>query len=138
MNRVFGIAWAGESAVAKVEVSCDGGRSWNQAELVGLQAPYSWTLWEYLWEVGAAGNYELLARATASDGTVQPREHDPLNGGYMIHHSRPVAVCVESVYQAPARLADADVLLYDMNAYAEANMRFPLDVNLEFEAGGGI
>jgi DMSO/TMAO reductase YedYZ molybdopterin-dependent catalytic subunit len=138
MNRVFGVAWAGESAIARVEVSTDGGRTWDQAQLIGVQAPYSWTLWEYLWEVASAGDYELLARATAADGSVQPREPDPLNGGYMIHHSRPTAVQVESIYQPPARFADAEVLRYDMNAYAEENMRFPLDVNLEFEAGGGI
>jgi len=55
MNRLFGLAWAGEEAVAAVEVSTDGGATWSGAELLGPRAPYSWTLWEYLWEVGAAG-----------------------------------------------------------------------------------
>ena len=43
VNRISGIAWAGEEAVAKVEVSTDGGLSWCQASLVGPRAPYSWT-----------------------------------------------------------------------------------------------
>jgi DMSO/TMAO reductase YedYZ molybdopterin-dependent catalytic subunit len=45
-NRVFGVAWAGEEAVAAVEVSTDGGATWARAELLGPHAPYSWTLWE--------------------------------------------------------------------------------------------
>jgi DMSO/TMAO reductase YedYZ molybdopterin-dependent catalytic subunit len=31
-NRLFGLAWAGEEAVARVEVSTDGGHVWNAAE----------------------------------------------------------------------------------------------------------
>src|SRR4051812_6012140 len=49
-NRFFGVAWAGEDSVSRVEVSTDGGRTWNDATLMGPQAAYSWTLWEYLWE----------------------------------------------------------------------------------------
>jgi len=45
VNRISGIAWAGEEAVAKVEVSVDGGQTWRTASLVGPTAPSSWTLW---------------------------------------------------------------------------------------------
>jgi len=34
--------------------------------------------------------------------------------------------------------ADADTLLYDMNAFAEENTRFPLDVEMQFAGGEGI
>jgi hypothetical protein len=37
-----------------------------------------------------------------------------------------------------AQRGDVETLLYDMNAYAEENTRVPLDVELEFAAGGGI
>jgi DMSO/TMAO reductase YedYZ molybdopterin-dependent catalytic subunit len=137
-NRVFGVAWAGEETVARVEVSTDGGRTWAPAQLVGLQAPYSWTLWEYLWEVAEPGPYSLLARAVSAGGRVQPAEHDPLDGGYRIHHSRPTTVHVAEARRSQAQLGDLDALLYDMNAYAEENTRFPLDVELEFSAGEGI
>jgi DMSO/TMAO reductase YedYZ molybdopterin-dependent catalytic subunit len=137
-NRLFGVAWAGEEAVARVEVSTDGGKSWNDAELLGLQAPYSWTLWEYLWEVAVPGDYSLVARAVSKSGKTQPKEHDPVLGGYMIHFSRPMAVRVESARQSQESWADADTLLYDMNAFAEENTRFPLDVELEFAGGEGI
>jgi DMSO/TMAO reductase YedYZ molybdopterin-dependent catalytic subunit len=137
-NRLFGVAWAGEEAVAGVEVSTDGGRTWTQAELIGPRAPYSWTLWEYLWEVAEAGEYSLLARATSASGQVQPMEHDPLHGGYMIHHLRPVHVSLEGARRSHAHHADADTLLYDMNAYAEENSRVRLDVEMEFAGGEGI
>jgi DMSO/TMAO reductase YedYZ molybdopterin-dependent catalytic subunit len=137
-SRVFGVAWAGEEAVARVEVSADGGRTWDQAELMGPQAAYSWTLWEYLWEVAEPGDHVLLARATAAGGAVQPAEHDPLCGGYVIHHSRPTPVRVGAARLEPATHGDADTLLYDMNAYAEENARFPLDVDLVFSEGEGI
>jgi hypothetical protein len=137
-NRVFGVAWAGEEAVATVEVSTDGGRTWGRADLIGVRAPYSWTLWEYLWEVAEPGDYELLARATSAGGHVQPMEHDPLHGGYVIHHSRPTPVRVALARRPEPRRADVADLLYDMNAFAEENARLPLDVDLVFSGGEGI
>src|SRR5262249_20685080 len=136
-NRLFGVAWAGEKAVARVHVSADGGQTWEQAELIGPRAAYSWNLWEYLWEVAQPGEYALLVRAEAEDGAVQPLQHDPLHGGYVIHHSRPTKVCVEGTRRSHAQRSDLDTLLYDMNAYAEENMRYPLDVEMEFAGGGG-
>lgn len=137
-NRVFGVAWAGEDAVAQVELSTDGGKNWNDAQRIGPSAPYSWSLWEYLWEVAESGEYDLVARATSASGQVQPTRHDALNGGYLIHHSRPVPVRVAKALRSQAGPSDADLVMYDMNAYAEANSRFPLDVELEFAGGEGI
>jgi hypothetical protein len=137
-NRLFGVAWAGEESVGGVEVSTDEGRTWNQAELIGPRVPYCWTLWEYLWEVGSPGSHALLARATSASGRVQPAQHDPLWGGYMIHHYRPTLVQVEATRRSFAQRGDADLLVYDMNAFAEENSRVPLDVELEFAAGAGI
>jgi DMSO/TMAO reductase YedYZ molybdopterin-dependent catalytic subunit len=137
-NRLFGVAWAGPHAVLGVEVSVDCGSTWHTAELRGPRTPYSWTLWEYLWDVSDPGSYSLLARAIADDGQIQPLSHDPWNGGYMIHHSRPVTVRVARVRRVQDEASDADLLLYDMNAYAEENTRFPLDVELEFAQGEGI
>jgi DMSO/TMAO reductase YedYZ molybdopterin-dependent catalytic subunit len=137
-NRMFGLAWAGEEAVAGVDISCDGGRSWTTAELIGPQAPYSWTMWEYLWEVAAPGDYVLLARARSAGGQLQALTHDPLNGGYLIHFCRPRPVRVAAARTIQDQRASDDMLVYDMNAYAEENFRFPLDVNLVFMSGEGI
>jgi DMSO/TMAO reductase YedYZ molybdopterin-dependent catalytic subunit len=138
MNRVFGVAWAGEEAVARVEVSTDGGRSWSNAELIGPRAPYSWVMWEYLWEVAQAGNYTLLARAVDGAGRVQASEHDPLLAGYQISFSRPLKVQVAAGQRAVAHPADAEAIMFDMNAFADENSRLPLDVELHFSAGEGI
>ncbi len=137
-NRLFGLAWAGEEAVQRVEVSLDDGRSWSDAELIGPRAAYSWAMWEYLWEVAEPGPYTILARAISTSGRVQPIKHDPLAGGYEIHHSRPIEVHVEAGRRTQAQHADVETLLYDMNAYAEENTRFPLDVEMEYAQGEGI
>ena len=137
VNRLFGVSWAGEDSVSRVEVSTDGGSTWDHATLMGPQAPYSWTLWEYPWEAASPGDYTILARATSSLGRVQPAEHDPLNGGYLIHHSRPLRLRVD----AGGCTVGGDnprAILYDMNAYAEENLRLPLDVDMAFTGGEGI
>ena len=136
-NRLFGVAWAGEDPVSRVEVSTDGGGNWTPADFIGPQAAYSWTLWEYLWEADRAGDYDILVRATSARGVVQPTGHDLLNGGYLIHHSRPTRVRVTAARRQPAT-ADLSTLAWDMNAFAEENYRLPLDVELEFSAGAGI
>ncbi len=137
-QRLFGVAWAGEEAVGSVQVSTDRGASWRDAELLGPHAPYSWTFWEYDWNVAEPGRYDLLVRATSTGGRAQPLEHDPLNGGYQIHFCRPTEVQVTAASIEPQVRVDAAALLYDMNAFAERNVEMPLDVLLEFSLGGGI
>jgi DMSO/TMAO reductase YedYZ molybdopterin-dependent catalytic subunit len=137
-NRIFGVAWAGEEAVARVEVSTDGGGSWERAELLGASNPYCWSLWEYLWEVVEPGEYNLMVRATSTSGRTQPLARDLLLGGYVIHHSRPIPIRVAPGQRVQAVPAVLPALLYDMNAYAEENMSRPLDVEMEFVGGEGI
>jgi DMSO/TMAO reductase YedYZ molybdopterin-dependent catalytic subunit len=96
-HRVHGAAWAGELEVAKVEVSADGGRSWQTATLLGDAVPFAWRLWEWTWRRPAAGKYTLLARATDRRGRVQPLERDPLRRNYMINN----------VQQTPVELKDS-------------------------------
>ena len=38
-NRLFGVAWAGEDSVSRVEVSTDGGATWSDATLDGTAGP---------------------------------------------------------------------------------------------------
>jgi DMSO/TMAO reductase YedYZ molybdopterin-dependent catalytic subunit len=137
-NRLFGVAWAGEEAVGGVEVSADGGQTWAPADLLTPPARYCWVLWEYLWEVVEPGAHTLLVRATSASGRVQPAEHDSLNGGYLIHHSRGRHVQVVAGQRALAAHADLSSLMYDMNAYFEENMRLPLDTEMEVSGGAGI
>ena len=138
VQRLEGRAWSGWGPIERVEVSTDGGGSWHDAELLGPSAPYSWTLWEYAAILREAGPRQILSRATSTGGRVQPAEHDPLLGGYMIHFSRPIEVVVESRAAAASDDRSAALLVYDMNAFAEANARRPLDVDLEHSYGSGI
>ena len=137
-TRVVGLAWAGEDAIAGVEVSVDQGQTWQPSRLIGPQAPYSWNLWEYLWDLPQAGSQSLLARANATGGRTQPHEHDPLNGGYLIHHSRALTVQVKADSRSEAGRGDLGALMFDMNAFAEENTRLPLDVDTQFSSGSGI
>jgi sulfite oxidase len=68
---LHGVAWAGEADVVKVEVSTDGGTSWNAAKLGREQARYAWRLWSYDWKAGS-GDHTILSRATDSMGRTQP------------------------------------------------------------------
>lgn len=137
-TRIFGLAWAGEDAVAGVEVSTDAGRSWQQAELIGPRAPYSWNLWEYLWEVAAAGEYELYSRAISENGRIQPIKHDKLRGGYLINYSRPTPVRVDPARRSHALPGDAAALSQVMSDVAEERARMRLDVEYDFTFGAGI
>jgi DMSO/TMAO reductase YedYZ molybdopterin-dependent catalytic subunit len=92
--RVFGAAWAGEAAVAKVEVSTDTGRSWNEAKLLDTAEPQAWVLWEYVWKKPPAGPARLMVRATDKNGRSQPAERDVDRRSYMISHIMPVDVVV--------------------------------------------
>jgi len=139
-NRLFGVAWGGPETVAGVEVSTDGGQLWSAAELIGPRAPYSWALWEYLWEVAEPGSHTLLARAvsSSSSGQVQPSQHDPLLGGYLIQHSRPTVVQILRTRRIHDERADAETLLYDMNAYAEETPAFRWTSNWSSQEAKGF
>jgi DMSO/TMAO reductase YedYZ molybdopterin-dependent catalytic subunit len=69
---VRGAAYAGEAGIEKVEVSVDHGTTWHPADLIGLEQPYAWRHWEYLWQVKAGGDYTIMARATDTHGCRQP------------------------------------------------------------------
>ncbi|MFZ0320995.1 MAG: sulfite oxidase [Candidatus Sulfotelmatobacter sp.] len=68
---VHGAAWAGEANIVKVEISMDGGATWNAAKLGHEQSRYAWRLWSYEWKTGKAGDYTIQSRATDSQGRIQ-------------------------------------------------------------------
>jgi DMSO/TMAO reductase YedYZ molybdopterin-dependent catalytic subunit len=85
--RVHGAAWTCNSEIAKVELSTDGGATWNEAKLLGQSEPNAWRLWEFNWQTpAAAGTRTLIARATDSTGRTQPVERNWDRGTYMINH----------------------------------------------------
>ena len=79
---VRGVAWAGEADIVKVEVSTDGGSSWNRAALGREQARYAWRLWSFSWNA-KRGDCAIQSRATDTQGRVQPAEAQWNPSGYL-------------------------------------------------------
>src|SRR5262245_14570239 len=78
---VRGFAWAGPAGVRAVELSLDGGASWQPARMSGEAQPGVWRTWEA--QVTArAGDLALLARATDGAGETQPMAARANAGGY--------------------------------------------------------
>ena len=80
---VHGAAWAGESDIAKVEISTDGGANWSAATLGREQAHYAWRLWTYDWKPGKRGDYTIMSRATDTEGRTQPSTATWNPSGYL-------------------------------------------------------
>jgi DMSO/TMAO reductase YedYZ molybdopterin-dependent catalytic subunit len=74
--RVEGVAWAGESKIARVEVRAGDG-AWQPANLSTSPAALIWTPWSYEWQVPSSGRYSLEVRATDEEDRSQPEERDP-------------------------------------------------------------
>lgn len=69
--EVTGLAWSGRGAIARVEITTDGGRTWTPAELQTPVLPKAHTRfrWSWTWD----GRDALLAsRATDETGYAQP------------------------------------------------------------------
>jgi DMSO/TMAO reductase YedYZ molybdopterin-dependent catalytic subunit len=90
---IAGIAFAGDRSIAKVEVSTDGGKTWESAQLKAALSPYSWVLWHKDWTGASAGSHLLLVRATDGQGIVQTSQHaPPIPDGASGYDSRRVQV----------------------------------------------
>jgi DMSO/TMAO reductase YedYZ molybdopterin-dependent catalytic subunit len=68
---IAGVAWAGDREVSRVEVSTDGGDSWEDAQLRDPIAEASWRLWAYRWTPRESGDHEIACRAVDGNGEVQ-------------------------------------------------------------------
>jgi DMSO/TMAO reductase YedYZ molybdopterin-dependent catalytic subunit len=90
---VRGAAWAGEADIVKVEVSTDGGTSWNPAALGHDQAHYAWRLWTYDFKT-KGGDYTILSRATDSLGRTQPSTPVWNPSGYLYNAADQVKIHV--------------------------------------------
>jgi sulfite oxidase len=85
---VTGFAWAGEGTIVAVDVSTDGGQSWQPATLAGAESRYAWRRWELAWSA-PAGPHTLMARASDSLGRYQPasRPRDPQGYRWNVIHA---------------------------------------------------
>ncbi len=91
--RLHGAAWSTAAHVQKIEISTDGGDSWQEAHLLDEPMADAWQRWESLWKVpNARGECVLMSRATDSEGRVQRMSHDATYEGYVIDHAIPIRV----------------------------------------------
>jgi sulfite oxidase len=81
--RGWAMANRGE-VIAKVELSADGGRTWQTAELTERGNRWTWNFWAATVTL-PKGSHTLIARATDSAGNTQPESVDQLWNfkGYM-------------------------------------------------------
>ena len=69
--EITGLAWSGQGAVKKVEVSTDGGKTWSEAELKGIPHPMAHTRFGFMWNWDG-GEHVIMSRTTDDTGAVQP------------------------------------------------------------------
>ena len=86
--RMTGWAWGGGEPIDRVEITTDGGDTWEQAtvhppgEYFDGQVPpehrqHAWSVFEYHWRGPAPGRYLVTSRAFGETGEAQPMEEDP-------------------------------------------------------------
>jgi sulfite oxidase len=70
--QVSGYAAAGDDrGVARVDVSVDGGRHWQHADLDAAAGPWAWRLWRVTLQL-PPGPAQIVARAWDTSGSTQP------------------------------------------------------------------
>jgi DMSO/TMAO reductase YedYZ molybdopterin-dependent catalytic subunit len=89
---VGGVAWAPTRGIERVEVSTDGGETWNDATLAAQLDADVWRQYVYYWEA-QAGEYTLKVRATDGEGETQTEEEaTPIPSGATGYHTIEVTV----------------------------------------------
>ncbi|HVA21191.1 MAG TPA: molybdopterin-dependent oxidoreductase [Candidatus Micrarchaeia archaeon] len=73
---VRGVAFAGTRGIQRVELSVDGGASWQRTHLQPQLSPYAWRLWTAVWRP-RPGTYALAVRAVDGTGTMQTPVSQP-------------------------------------------------------------
>ena len=100
--RIAGFAWAGESRIARVEVSTDGGASWAGARLTGPVHKYAWRRFEYDAVLRQTEVHTVLSRATDDRGMAQPLVPRWNPAGYLWNAPDRIDITVGSAAATPA------------------------------------
>lgn len=69
-----GIAFGGPHSIRRVELSFDGEKTWQEAQIEPPQSPYSWVIWNYYLRPKESGKTMVAVRATDVTGKVQTSE----------------------------------------------------------------
>ena len=93
--KIEGRAWSGWAPVSMVEVSIDGGDTWELADVDAPQGRHGWARWTWTWD-SEPGSYALSCRATDASGRTQPRGQRWSRGGFANNAIQRVPVTVIS------------------------------------------
>lgn len=80
---VRGIAFGGDCGVSRVDISIDGGKSWQETKLGKDEGKYGFRLWEAEPKLPGPGKHAVLVRCTNENGAVQPDTPNWNPGGYL-------------------------------------------------------
>jgi DMSO/TMAO reductase YedYZ molybdopterin-dependent catalytic subunit len=87
-SPIAGVAFAGDRGISKVEVSTDGGNTWQSASIKDPLSSNSWVLWALDWIPQNKGRYNIVVRATDKAGNLQTAEiRDIYPNGATGYHS---------------------------------------------------
>ncbi len=92
---ITGYAVAGTAGIARVEISTDGGHTWQEANVFSNPIPKQmWAFWKYVWVNPPKGKHTIVARAIDAAGHVQTGDHSlgEWPSGATGHHSITVNV----------------------------------------------
>jgi DMSO/TMAO reductase YedYZ molybdopterin-dependent catalytic subunit len=67
-----GIAFGGDTGVARVDFSSDGGRTWQAAQLGKDEGKYGFRRWEARFTLPSNGEHSLMVRCTNTNNVAQP------------------------------------------------------------------
>ncbi len=84
---VRGVAWSGDKGpVTSVDVSTDGGRTWQPAALGTDKSQFGWRQWSFSFRPDRESYYNIMARATDASGDKQPfaQEWNPSGYGWNV------------------------------------------------------
>lgn len=86
-QEIRGIAFAGDRGIDRVEVSWDGGKTWQVAEMEKPLSPWSWVFWRKRVEFERGGRYTVMVRAADQYSRVQDNtRRDPFPAGTTGYH----------------------------------------------------
>jgi sulfane dehydrogenase subunit SoxC len=110
--EITGLAWSGRGKIVRVEVSIDGGKSWNLASLQDPVLAISQTRFRFPW-IWDGKPAVIQSRATDETGYSQPThqqliaERGPLESGSLFYHMNAI--------QSWAIAADGSVKLHPLS-----------------------
>lgn len=91
---IAGVAFAGDRGIQTVQVSVDGGKSWQPARVKPAMGDHTWALWVLEWIPATPGTATLMVRAVDGTGAAQPVGPTP-----------PLPEGVEGLHRVPVQVA---------------------------------